>query len=107
MFILINFICSYVIIILFLVTSTISSRSPVKCDTTLRLQHLSTRLFLHSHHFSSPLSNNQEVSAYGDGMAGDHGDNWILECTDSDDFWSRDDLVRFKHKDTNKLVGVN
>lgn len=30
------------------------------------------------------------------------GDNWILECTDSDEFWSRDDHVRFKHKDTSK-----
>jgi dolichyl-phosphate-mannose--protein O-mannosyl transferase len=32
----------------------------------LRLEHLSTKKNLHSHHFSSPLSQNQEISAYGD-----------------------------------------
>lgn len=49
------------------------SSTPIKCGSTLRLQHLQTRLFLHSHLFASPLSGNQEVSCYGDGATGDHG----------------------------------
>ncbi|XP_003388356.1 PREDICTED: stromal cell-derived factor 2-like [Amphimedon queenslandica] len=73
--------------------------NPVKCGSGLRLQHLSTQKFLHSHHFNSPLSGNQEVSGFGDGNGGDTGDNWILEC--SDDYWRRDGYVRFKHQDTN------
>ena len=46
---------------------------PIKCGAGLRLQHLNTWRFLHSHHFSSPLSGNQEVSAFGDGTNGDTG----------------------------------
>jgi dolichyl-phosphate-mannose--protein O-mannosyl transferase len=45
---------------------------PIRCQSTVRLQHLSTRMFLHSHLFSSPLSGNQEVSAFGDN-GGDTG----------------------------------
>ena len=48
-------------------------REPIKCGDIIRLQHLQTRLFLHSHFFQSPLSQNQEVSCFGDGteMGGD------------------------------------
>ena len=42
-------------------------REPIKCGDVIRLQHLQTRLFLHSHFFQSPLSQNQEVSCFGDG----------------------------------------
>ena len=48
-------------------------RKPVACGSVIRLQHLQTRLFLHSHNFRSPLSNNQEVSCFGDGTEGDEG----------------------------------
>lgn len=41
-------------------------REPVKCGDTIRLHHLATNKNLHSHHFQSPLSGNQEISAYGD-----------------------------------------
>lgn len=43
-----------------------SFRKPIKCGDVIRLQHLSTSKNLHSHHFSSPLSNNQEISCYGE-----------------------------------------
>ena len=39
---------------------------PIKCGQQLRLQHQSTLRNLHSHHFTSPLSNSQEVSAFGE-----------------------------------------
>lgn len=51
---------------------------PVACGSVIRLQHLQTRLFLHSHNFRSPLSNNQEVSCFGDGSQGDEG---MLKCS--------------------------
>lgn len=41
-------------------------RQVIKCGDTIRLQHLSTNKNLHSHHFSSPLSGNQEISCYGE-----------------------------------------
>ena len=74
-------------------------RSPVKCGSVVRLQHLQTKKFLHSHSFSSPLSHNQEVSAFGGGdHDGDEGDNWTVDC--SSDYWNRDEAIRLKHTAT-------
>lgn len=39
---------------------------PVQCDSEVRLQHITTGRNLHSHQFRSPLSNQQEVSAFGE-----------------------------------------
>lgn len=75
---------------------------PVKCGSTLRLQHLNTRLFLHSHGHRSPLSHNQEVSCFG---PGDRGDNWVVEC--NTEFWQRDATIRLKHTDTNMYLHVS
>ena len=47
------------------VPMTLFDREPLECGSKLRLQHLVTKKFLHSHHFSSPLSRNQEISAFG------------------------------------------
>jgi len=68
---------------------------------------LATRHNLHSHLFTSPLSHNQEVSAFGENGTGDDGDNWIVECSDADDYWERTEQVRFIHKLTNKFLHVN
>ena len=38
--------------------------------------HLRTRKNLHSHNYQSPLSQKQEVSAFGDDGEGDDGDLW-------------------------------
>lgn len=38
---------------------------PIKSGTPIRLQHMNTRRWLHSHKFPSPLSGNQEVRASG------------------------------------------
>ncbi|OON14452.1 hypothetical protein X801_09757, partial [Opisthorchis viverrini] len=43
----------------------------IKCGQKVRLLHVSTRKFLHSHHFQSPLSGNYEVSAFGEDGVGD------------------------------------
>ncbi|CAD6991284.1 unnamed protein product [Ceratitis capitata] len=60
---------------------------------------------LHSHHFPSPLSGEQEVSAYGDEGAGDTGDHWELVC--SNDEWVRDAHVRLRHLDTGSYLGMS
>ena len=61
----------------------------------IRMMHVNTRRNLHSHVYSSHLSNGQEVSAYGENGIGDHGDDWIVTC--STGHWKRDGEVRFKH----------
>ena len=48
-------------------------REPIKCGQTIRLMHVNTHKNLHSHHFSSPLSHNLEVSAFGEDGIGDDG----------------------------------
>ncbi|CAH2099633.1 unnamed protein product [Euphydryas editha] len=73
--------------------------APIKCNSNIRLQHVSTKKNLHSHYFSSPLSGHQEVSCYGDDDGeGDSGDNWTVVC--NNDFWRRDTPVKLKHVDT-------
>ena len=38
--------------------------TPIKSGNKIRLQHMNTRRWLHSHKFPSPLSGNQEVGAH-------------------------------------------
>ncbi|XP_074000171.1 stromal cell-derived factor 2 [Rhodnius prolixus] len=78
---------------------------PVKCGDKIRLQHLSTSKNLHSHHFSSPLSGNQEVSAYGVNGEGDSGDHWVVLC--SSEFWNRNEEIMLRHVDTDVYLSVS
>lgn len=78
---------------------------PIKCGSKIRLEHVSTQKNLHSHLFKSPLSGNQEVSAFGENGEGDSGDNWTLVC--SEDNWERNAFVRLKHVDTEGWLGVS
>ena len=55
--------------------------------------------------FGSPLSNSQEVSAFGEDGEGDTGDVWKVVC--EGDFWRRDDIVMFKHSDTGVFLGAS
>lgn len=67
------------------------------------MQHVATNKNLHSHHFLSPLSANQEISCYGDKAGeGDSGDHWTIVC--NNDYWRRDTSVKFKHVDTDVYV---
>lgn len=77
----------------------------IKCGQTIRLEHIATNKNLHSHHFSSPLSGNQEISCYGDGGDGDTGDHWIVTC--SGEYWTRDDSIMLKHLDTNHYLSAS
>ena len=38
--------------------------TPIKSGTPIRLQHMNTRRWLHSHKYPSPLSGNQEVNQF-------------------------------------------
>lgn len=80
-------------------------RKPIKCGDVIRLQHLATNKNLHSHHFSSPLSGNQEISCYGEEGVGDSGDHWKVIC--SGDFWLRSNAVKFFHIDTDAYLSVS
>ncbi|KAM9330002.1 stromal cell-derived factor 2-like protein 1 [Gastrophryne carolinensis] len=77
---------------------------PIKCGQIIRLTHVNTGKNLHSHHFSSPLSNNQEVSAFGENGEGDDLDTWAVQCSDT--LWEREDTVRFKHVGTNVYLTI-
>uniref|UniRef100_A0A4W5KRG9 Stromal cell-derived factor 2 n=1 Tax=Hucho hucho TaxID=62062 RepID=A0A4W5KRG9_9TELE len=78
--------------------------TPVKCGQTIRLTHLNTGRNLHSHYFASPLSSNQEVSAFGEEGEGDHLDDWMVQCGGS--VWEREEAVRFQHASTDTLLSV-
>ncbi|XP_055542293.1 stromal cell-derived factor 2 [Wyeomyia smithii] len=79
---------------------------PIKCGDTVRFHHLSTNKNLHSHHFQSPLSGNQEISAYGDEQgSGDTGDHWMVVC--SGDSWQRSLPVKLRHVDTDAYLSVS
>ncbi|NXO92355.1 SDF2L protein, partial [Certhia brachydactyla] len=78
--------------------------TPVKCGQAIRLTHVNTGKNLHTHHFPSPLSNNQEVSAFGDDGEGDDLDFWIVQCSGT--YWEREDAVRFKHVGTEVFLSI-
>ncbi|XP_028681228.1 stromal cell-derived factor 2-like protein 1 [Erpetoichthys calabaricus] len=77
---------------------------PIKCGQAVRFTHMNTGRNLHSHHFVSPLSGNQEVSAFGENGEGDDLDVWNVQC--SGIYWERDDAVRFKHIGTEVYLSV-
>ncbi|XP_063224111.1 stromal cell-derived factor 2 [Bacillus rossius redtenbacheri] len=78
---------------------------PIKCREVIRLQHLGTSKNLHSHYFSSPLTANQEISAYGDDRGeGDTGDHWMVVC--SGEYWDREQPVMLKHVDTDAYLSA-
>ena len=69
--------------------------APIKKNSMIRLQHMTTRRMLHSHLFQSPLSAQQEVSCFGSDTESDTGDVWVIEWDGKHDFWERDAAVRY------------
>ncbi|KAI7872158.1 stromal cell-derived factor 2 [Spinellus fusiger] len=65
---------------------------PVPCGSTVRLLHVNTKGYLHSHSHTSPLSSQQEVSCY-DGQ--NAGDDWRVVCSQS--HWLREEPVQLVH----------
>lgn len=77
---------------------------PIKKNQELRLQHVATRRWLHSHRFQSPLSGNLEVSAFGSDNETDGGDVWSVEWDGKVKIWKQDLKVRLKHRDTGSYL---
>ncbi|KAJ3142843.1 Stromal cell-derived factor 2-like protein 1 [Geranomyces variabilis] len=79
--------------------------TPIACGTVIRLLHQSTKTSLHSHAaHKSPLTRNQEVSAYS---GSDKGDDWRLVCAKSSDkYWDRETEVKLQHVETAKFLGA-
>lgn len=67
----------------------------IKCGDVIRLEHTVTKRNLHSHNFLSPLTHQQEVSAFGENGNGDSDDNWTVTCPYR--YWSRKDEIRLQH----------
>lgn len=68
--------------------------------SVIRLQHVNTKKWLHSHEHQSPVSGNQEVSCFGGEEESNEGDNWKLELTGGDTEWRKDKKVRLIHSVT-------
>ncbi|GJR11089.1 stromal cell-derived factor 2-like protein, partial [Tanacetum coccineum] len=56
--------------------TSVKSGDNIKSGTIIRLQHMKTRKWLHSHLHASPISGNLEVSCFGDDNNSDTGDYW-------------------------------
>ncbi|XP_068225324.1 stromal cell-derived factor 2-like [Palaemon carinicauda] len=55
-----------------------------------------------THRFSSPLSDLQEISAFGDEEGeGDTGDKWVIIC--DGEAWGRQQTVMLRHSDTDVM----
>lgn len=54
--------------------------TPIKCDSVIRLEHVTTGKNLHSHEFPSFITNSQEACAFGDNGNGDVNDNFKIIC---------------------------
>ncbi|XP_050219785.1 stromal cell-derived factor 2-like protein [Mercurialis annua] len=79
---------------------TAKQGDPIKSGTIIRLQHMKTRKWLHSHLHSSPISGNLEVSCFGGESQSDTGDYWRLFIEGSEKTWKKDQRIRLQHVDT-------
>ncbi|KAF3556171.1 hypothetical protein F2Q69_00016682, partial [Brassica cretica] len=79
---------------------TFKQGDAIKNGATIRLQHMKTRKWLHSHLHASPISGNLEVSCFGDDSNSDTGDHWKLTIEGSGKIWKQDQRVRLQHIDT-------
>mmetsp|Transcript_11261 Transcript_11261/g.13320 ORF Transcript_11261/g.13320 Transcript_11261/m.13320 type:complete len:225 (-) Transcript_11261:180-854(-) len=72
----------------------------------IRFTHMNTGSNLHSHGYKSPLTNNQEVTGFGDDGSGDAGDNWkVSPHRSKGNYWKRDEVVFINHLDTGAKLG--
>ncbi|EOY29358.1 Stromal cell-derived factor 2-like protein precursor isoform 1 [Theobroma cacao] len=72
----------------------------IPSGTIIRLQHMRTRKWLHSHLHASPISGNLEVSCFGGESESDTGDYWRLIIEGSGKTWKQDQRIRLQHVDT-------
>ncbi|RLM61073.1 hypothetical protein C2845_PM14G08060 [Panicum miliaceum] len=80
--------------------SSAKQGDPIAHGTIIRLQHMRTRKWLHSHLHASPITGNLEVSCFGGENESDTGDYWRLEIEGSGKTWRQDQRIRLRHVDT-------
>ncbi|KAJ9051900.1 hypothetical protein DSO57_1016756 [Entomophthora muscae] len=79
--------------------------SKVPYGSAVRIYHMATGKWLHSHTVKSPASGQQEVSAYGDDNASDSNDNWIVEkCDNGSGEWHANDQFLLRHQGTGAFL---
>ena len=100
--------------------------TPLKCDQVIRLQHVNTKKYLHSHYHRAMLSGQQEVSGFGEvknlKTSSDGSDDWKVIChyQDKDEiarysnghkekfhFWERNQTVKLLHVATQKYLSFS
>jgi len=72
----------------------------VKCGSKITLTHINTSKKLRTHKYKSPLSNNQEVAADGQGT------KWKVVCEGAT-LWQRDNAVSFYDDETKVWLGLS
>ncbi|XP_072971001.1 stromal cell-derived factor 2-like protein [Typha angustifolia] len=80
--------------------SSVKQGDTIPHGTIIRLQHMRTRKWLHSHLHASPITGNLEVSCFGGDGISDTGDFWRLEIEGSGKTWRQDQRIRLLHVDT-------
>nr|CAB3480592.1 unnamed protein product [Digitaria exilis] len=80
--------------------SSAKQGDPITHGNIIRLQHMRTRKWLHSHLHASPITGNLEVSCFGGENESDTGDYWRLEIEGSGKTWRQDQRIRLRHVDT-------
>ncbi|XP_062101745.1 stromal cell-derived factor 2-like protein [Humulus lupulus] len=76
----------------------------IEGGTVIRLQHMRTRKWLHSHMHASPITGNQEVSCFGGENESDTGDHWRLLIEGSGKTWKQNQRIRLQHIDTGAML---
>lgn len=76
----------------------------VKDNDVLRLEHVLTRRNLHSHtKVPSPISGQQEVTAFGNNGIGDGNDNWRIEVEGGGN-WESGKKIKLIHVETSHVL---
>jgi dolichyl-phosphate-mannose--protein O-mannosyl transferase len=73
----------------------------IRYGNEVRIHHMATSKWLHSHSIKSSSSGQNEVSAYGTEQQSDENDIWIVEKADggsNNDEWNANDVFLLKHK---------
>jgi len=78
---------------------------PIKNGDVIRLEHLVTRRNLHSHKILSPVTKQQEVTAFSpqNNGTGNLDDNWRVEV-ENGEAWTAGNRIRLIHVNTNAAL---
>ncbi|KAH0794445.1 Stromal cell-derived factor 2-like protein [Histomonas meleagridis] len=74
---------------------------PIECGSTIRLNHATTKKWLHSHRVKTPDNKGFEVSCFDED---DEGNLWYLECND---MWTAGSAFRLQHVVTDHYLAVD